>query len=86
MLPEQRLQAVFEKIESSVNDIGEHLKLVELRCKVRREWAFVTRIVERFLMIFYIVLLLLFAFVMLSTRGTPVVLDDKVMAKILNSR
>ena len=44
-----------------------------------REWQQVTRIIERILMLFYIIATSLFAFVMLNDQGEELVLNDQLI-------
>lgn len=76
---------VATRIETSVREINNYLKLQQMKDEIKKQWGFVARVFERVLMILFLFFTLLFALLMLHARGKPIVLSGQLMASILTS-
>lgn len=76
----QLSESILEQISETITTIHADLREKSRLKMIRREWEQLARIVERMLMVFFIMLTFLFAVLMLSSRDKPIVLTDQLMS------
>lgn len=73
---------MLDQVRSCLQEIDDSMNIERVKARIRFEWQQVTRMIDRIIMLAFVVVTTIFATVMLNSQGAQIKLTDELMDRV----